>query len=253
MKRTLQQMLAHGIVMLVLAAAAVQHASAQFSVGVSAGYANNYLVTNASNLISTEYKPLPGFSVSVPVVYSIADWFSVKAEPGFMQKNYRMQRTGFYEGVYQESRNGYIQLPLMGHFSFGGESLRGYVDAGGYAGYWFNAHVKGVMPNILNQPAYSNTVNNGQPNNVFDEFTPYSYNEKYQFNTTKDNRIELGVLAGAGISYQVSDAYQLFAEAKYYESLTDLQKKYETGQVPRYNQTYVFSIGILFSLGNRDY
>ncbi|HWB25885.1 MAG TPA: porin family protein [Chitinophagaceae bacterium] len=253
MKQKLQRNVAHGIVMFILAVVCNQQTHAQFSIGVSAGYANNYLVTNVSNLVSTEYKSLPGFSAAVPMMYSIEDWFAIKAEPGFMQKNYRMQRTGFYQGIYQDNTNGYIQLPVMGHFSFGGENLRGYIDAGGYAGYWLTAHVKGVMPNILDQPAYSSAVSNEQPNNVFDEYTPYSYNEKYQFNTTKDNRIELGILAGAGISYQVNDSYQLFAQASYYESLTDQQKKYETGQVPRYNQTYVFNLGVMFTLGSSGY
>ncbi len=245
--------MAYGSAMLIIAICCNTKINAQFSIGVSAGYTNNYLLTNVSNLVSTRYNALPGFGAAVPVMYSVTDWFAVKATPGYMQKNYQMQRTDFYQGVYQNNTNGYVQLPLMAHFSFGGEQLRGFVDAGGYAGYWLTAHVKGVMPNILNQPAYTNLTSNAQPNNVFDEYTPYSYNEKYQFNTTKDNRIELGLLAGAGISYQLNDAYQLFGEATFYNALTDQQKKYETGQVPRYNQTYVFSVGVLFNLGKSGY
>jgi hypothetical protein len=252
MKQKLLQKVARGIIMLLTALLCNAKIYAQFSIGVSAGYTKNYLITNVSNLVSTQYNPLPGFSASIPVTYSIADWFAIKATPGFMQKNYQMQRTGFYQGVYQNNTNGYVQLPVMGHFSFGGNKLRGFVDAGGYAGYWLSAHIKGVMPNILNPPAYSNTTSNQQPNNVFDEFTPYNYNEKYQFDNTKDKKLELGVLAGAGISYQLNDTYQLFAEATYFESLTDQQKNYETGQVPRFNQTYVFSLGFLYSLGKKS-
>jgi len=245
----LKRIIAYANIVLVLIAGSYVKTFAQFSVGVQAGYNQNYLLTNASSLVSTEYRPLPGFTVNVPLMYSITDWFAIKATPGFMQKNYQMQRTGFYQGVYQNSTNGYVQLPVMGHFSFGGTSLRGYVDLGGYAGYWLTAHVKGTMPNILKQPAYTDAASNAQPNNVFDEYTAYNYNEKYQFNSTKDNRIELGVLAGAGLSYQLNEAYQIFGEATYYNGLTDLQKKYETGQVPRYNQTYVFSLGVMFSFG----
>ncbi len=221
---------------------------AQLSVGFEGGYNKNYLITNVSNLVSTQYNPLSGFSFGVPVVYQVADWFSLKAVPSFMQKNYLMQRTGFYQGVYQNSTNGYIQLPVMGQFSFGGEALRGFVDIGGYAGYWLTGHVKGTMPNILNQGAYTNTTSNAQPNNIFDEFTPYSYNEKYTFNNTKDKRLALGVLAGAGLSYQLTDTYKLYGGATYYNSLTDLQKKYQTGLVPRYNTTYVFSLGVLYKI-----
>ncbi len=225
---------------------------AQLSIGVEGGYNKNYLVTNVSSLVSTQYNPMAGFRIGVPVVYSIHDWFAVKAAPGYLQKNSQMQRTGFYEGVYQNNTNGYLQLPVMGHFSFGGAKLKGFADLGGYAGYWINARVQGTMPNILNPPAYTNITSNQQPNNVFDEYTPYSYNEKYQFNTTKDNRLELGLLAGAGISYQLTNTYQLFGEATYYESLTDQQRKYEIGQVPRYNQTYVLSLGILYTIGRKN-
>lgn len=246
----LRKFIAYANIMLALVVCSHLKTTAQFSVGVQAGYSQNYLLTNASGLISTQYKSLPGFAVSVPVMYSVADWFSIKTTPGYMQKNYQMQRTGFYQGIYQSNTNGYVQLPIMGHFSFGGDNLRGYVDLGGFAGYWMGAHVMGRMPNILKQPAYTDATSNAQPNNVFDEYTAYEYNEKYQFNTTKDKRLELGVLAGAGLSYQLNDSYQIFGEATYYNGLTDLQKKYETGQIPRYNQTYVFSVGVMFSFGN---
>jgi hypothetical protein len=223
----------------------------QFSVGVEAGVANNYLVTNVSNLVSTQYNTLSGFSATVPVTYKVTDWFGLKASLGFMQKNYEYARTGFYQGVYEDFTNGYVQLPVMGQFMFGSDKIKGYANLGGFAGYWLTAHVKGRMPNILNQPAYSSTSSStSQPNNVFDEFTAYDYSEKYQFNTTKDKRLELGVLAGLGLSYQVTDTYRVFAEASYYDGLTDLQKKYETQQVPRYNTTYVFSLGIMFNISN---
>ena len=142
MKRLrLKQIIAYTNMLAALMLLCHAKANAQFSVGVQAGYANNYLLTNVSNLVSTKYVSQPGFSVAVPLQYDIADWFAIKAQPGYMQKNYQMQRTGFYKGVYETSTNGYVQLPLMGHFSFGSETLRGYVDAGGYAGFWLSGNV----------------------------------------------------------------------------------------------------------------
>jgi len=251
-KKQLKQSIVYCGICMLVALHSIQ-GRAQFSIGVQGGYNKNYLVTNVSNLVSTQYNPMGGFSLGIPMLYTLTDWFAIKSAPGYTQKNSQMQRTGFYQGVYQNNTNGYLQLPLMAHLSFGGETLRGYVDAGGYAGYWLSAHVKGTMPNILNPPAYTGLTSNQQPNNVFDEYTPYSYDEKYQFNTTKDNRIEFGLAAGAGVSYKLSDTYQVFGEATYCESLTDQQKKYETGQVPRYNQTYVFSLGLLYTISRKDY
>ena len=223
-------------------------ANAQLYVGIEGGGTNNYLNTNISNLVSTQYKSSYGFTIGIPVLYKINDWLAVQADPNFMQKNYQLERTDFFQGVYQNNINAYLQLPVMAHLSFGGENLKGFLNLGGYGGYWLTSKIKGRMPNILNQPAYTNTVSNAQPNNIFDEYIPYNYNEKYQFNNTIDNRVEFGGLAGVGISYEMNK-YLFFAEARYYQSITDQQKNYEINGVPRYNETYGFTIGCMIKLG----
>lgn len=224
-------------------------AKSQLSIGLEGGGNKNYLNTSVSNLVSTEYNPSYGFNVGVPILYQINDWLSFQTDPNYTQKNFQYARTDFFQGIYQDNTNTYLQLPVMAHLSFGGQSLRGFVNLGGYGGYWLSSHIQGTIPNILNQPAYTNTVSNAQPNNVFDEYTPYSYSEKYQFDNTKDNRIELGLLAGLGISYELNEKYLLFGEARYYQSMTDQEKDYETGIVPRYNQTFGVSLGLLYELG----
>jgi hypothetical protein len=223
-------------------------AKSQLYVGLEVGGSKNYLNTNVSNLVSTEYNPSNGFSVGIPVLYKVNDWLAFQADPNYIQKNYQLARTDFFEGVYQDNTNSYVQLPVMAHLSFGGKKLTGFLNLGGYGGYWVSYHIKGTMPNILDQPAYTNTESNAQANNVFDEFIPYNYNEKYQFDNTKDNRIELGLLAGVGISYKMNDQYLLFGEARYYQSMTDQQKDYQLNLIPRYNQTVGISLGCLYNL-----
>ncbi|MEO6837737.1 MAG: porin family protein [Ginsengibacter sp.] len=227
-------------------------AKSQLSIGLEGGGTRNYLNTNVSNLVSTEYNSSYGFTVGVPILYQINDWLSFQADPSYTQKNYEYARTDFFQGVYQDNTNSYLQLPLMAHLSFGGEKLKGFVNLGGYGGYWLSSHLKGTIPNVLNQPAYTNTVSNAQPNNVYDEYTPYSYSEKYQFNKTKDNRIELGLLAGMGISYEMNEKYILFGEVRYSQSMSDQQKKYQTNLVPRYNETVGVSLGFLYELGSKN-
>ena len=223
-------------------------ANAQFYVGAEVGGNENYLITNVSNLISTEYVPINGFNIGVPVEYKVNDWFSLKSTPNFIQKNYQLQRTGFYQGVYQESKNGYLQIPVSAQFSFGGRALKGYLNLGGYGAYWASSHIKGDFANPLNYPAYGTSNTAYYSVTVFDYETPYYYDEKYQFNSTKDNRFEFGVYAGLGISYQVAKNYKVFTEFKYYDALTDQQKNYELEQVPRYNETGSISVGFLYQL-----
>lgn len=223
---------------------------AQLYLGIEGGASRNYFHTNVSNLVSTRYNPAYGFTAGIPVLYQVNDWLAVQADPNYTQKNYQMERTDFFQGVYQDNTNAYLQLPVMANFSFGGSRLKGFLNLGGYGGYWISGKVKGRTPNILAQPAFTNTISNAQPNNVFDEFTPFNYNEKYTFNTTKDNRLEFGVLGGLGISYELKNKYRFFGEARYYQSLTDQQKNYQLNQVPRYNETFVFDLGCLVNLSH---
>jgi hypothetical protein len=219
---------------------------AQFSVGLEGGYTRNYLQTNNANRDFTNYTPGNGFGIGIPVQYKITNWFAVAADPGYIQKNYKQERTNYYAGTYQVSTNSYLQLPIMGHFMFGSEKIQGFFNLGGYVGYWLTGNVKGKMPNVLD-PVDSSTATN----TVYLELAkPYDYNEKYTFDSRRDNRIELGWVAGAGISYAINDKYSIFAEGRMMQSITDMQKNYMINQTPRYNSTYSANLGIMVSFGN---
>ena len=218
---------------------------AQLSVGVEGGHNKNYLITNNANRAFTNYKPLSSFTVGIPVQYKITDWFAIAADPSFLQKNYLQERSAFFAGVYQNNYNGYVQLPVMAHFMFGGNRLKGFLNAGMYAGYWLTATIKGVMPNILD-----NVDNSTATNSIYDYNNPYSYNEKYSFDSRKDNRLELGWVAGLGLTYDVTNRYSVFAEGRLLYGFTDQQKNYETNGVPRYNTTYGVNAGVLYHFGN---
>jgi opacity protein-like surface antigen len=222
---------------------------AKFSVGLETGYTRNYLITNISSLPFTTYKPVGGFSIGVPLQYRVTEWFSLYSDPNMTKKNYEYARTDFFQGVHETYSNTYLQVPLTGRFLFGGQRLKGFVNGGFYGAYWAFANVKGTLPNPLN-PTNGTAAN---PKSIFDELNPYSFDEKYSFNDTKDNRIEFGWILGAGISYQLTESVQLFLEGRNTQGLTDQQKQYMTNQIPKYNQTYGASIGFLLNLRKRGY
>ena len=221
----------------------IQHTSAQISAGIEGGYNKNYLVTNNANRAFTNYLPLSGFNIGIPVQYKITDWFAIAVDPTFVQKDYSQQRSSFFIGVYQENYNSYLQLPVMGHFMFGGKKLQGFLNVGLYGGYWLGSREKGVMPNILDI-----TNNDSTTNSIYDYQNPYNYNEKYTFDNRKDNRLEAGWIGGLGVAYEIDKRYQVFAEGRLLYSFTDQQKKYMTNQIPRYNTTYGINTGVLFHL-----
>ncbi len=224
--------------------------NSKFSIGFEIGANINYLITNVSDLNATKYTSMKGVNFGVPILYKANDWFSIKATPSILEKNYSMLRTGYYTGIYRDTKNTYLQLPVMGECSFGGEKIKGYIDLGGYAAYWNSSQIKGAMPNILNQPQYGTYINNTNTysSTIFQDYNAYNYDEKYQFNTIVDNRIELGLIIGGGISYELNENGKIYIDTKYYYATTDQQKNYQQGLVPKYNETYAFSVGYLYQL-----
>lgn len=213
----------------------------QFFVGAEGGLNMNYLTTSNASEPFTNYVGMRGWNIGVPIGYQFFDWLAVEATPTYIKKNYDIVRTGFLTGVYQKNYNTYLQLPVNFRFSFGGEALRGFVDLGGYAAYWQSGRIKGTEANILNEvdTAYE-TVN---PTSILGENNGYSYNQKYTFDNAKDRRLEFGLIAGAGVSYEFLETYTVYLEGRYYRAMTDQQKNYETSQAPRYNDNFGLVLG----------
>ena len=216
-------------------------AKAQLFLGVEGGPNMNYLTTSNASEPFTNYNGIRGWNIGIPVGYQFFNWLALEATPTYIQKNFDIVRTGFFAGVYQKNNNTYLQLPLNLRFSFGGKALRGFVDLGGYGAYWASGRIKGTEPNILNEvdTAYQ-TVN---PTSILGENYGYSYDQKYVFNSTKDNRMEFGLIGGAGVSYELFQTYTFYLEGRYFRAMTDQEKHYETNQAPRYNDNYGLTLG----------
>jgi Outer membrane protein beta-barrel domain len=218
----------------------------QWFVGLEGGPNMNYLTTSNASEPFTNYDGMHGWNIGIPVGYQFFDWLAVETAPTYIQKNYDIVRTGFFTGVYQKNYNTYLQLPLNVRFSFGGKALRGFVDMGGYGAYWASGRIKGTEANILNEvdTAYQ-TVN---PTSILGENYGYTYDQKYTFNSTKDNRLEFGLIAGAGVSYELDQTYTFYMEGRYYRAMTDQEKNYELNQAPRYNDNFGLTVGCTVSV-----
>jgi hypothetical protein len=219
---------------------------AQLEIGLSGGYSKNYLTTSTEYRAFTQFTATSGFTAGVPIRYTLTDWLSIQAEPTYIQKNYTMVRSHFFDGIYQKTTNSYIQLPVMAHFSFGGDELRGFFNLGGYGAYWASSHIKGTAANVFDNGP--DNPDDTQVGGILQFNHPYNYDEKYSFDSRRDRRIEFGLMAGAGIEYLLNDKYRFFVEGRYYRGLSDQQKNYMINQIPRYNDTYVIQAGCLFSI-----
>ena len=215
---------------------------AQWSAGISAGYTRNELYTNISNYDYNAYQKEGGFVIAAPVQYAIGDWFALKAEPGFIEKSFSLRQTVPGNPLTQlTSRYHYLQLPLMTQFSFGAGKWRGFANLGGYGAYWLSGRVKGTELDGFNY-TFPDAIN----------FTQ-DVDGKYEFDTRRDRRLQFGWLAGGGLQYAVSKKLDVFAEGRYYQDLTDQQKDYMRGQVPRYNITGSAGIGCLYHFSSRKH
>ena len=211
---------------------------AQWHVGIEGGANRNYLVTNTADKPFFDYQPSYGYSIGVPVRYAFPklSWFGgIQATPTYVQKNYRLQRTGFYSPMYQQTDNSYFELPVMAQFRFGGaiaktQSLYGILNLGGFGGYWMGSHVKGRALSPMDPETYQ------------------SFDEAYTFFEQKDNRLEWGALAGVGLQYMPNKKYTVSVEARYAPTFSDQQKAYMENQTPRYNDTYSLLVGFQYQL-----
>lgn len=226
------------IVLSISALLFVTKLQAQLYVGVEGGANRNYLITNTSDKPFFDYQHSNGYSIGVPIRYQFPKllWFGgIQAIPSFVQKNYRMQRTGFYSDMYQQYDNSYLELPIMAQFRFGGhinkeQSLYGILNLGGFGGYWMSSHVKGRALSPMDLTNYQ------------------EFDEDYTFSDVKDNRFELGGLAGIGLQYMPTKKFVISIEGRYTPTFTDQQKAYSENQTPRYNDTYNVLVGVQYQL-----
>lgn len=210
-------------------------ANAQWHVGFSGGYTHNTLTTSSSYQYDRNYSGSGASVFNATAGYQITDWFSVNADLGYIEKDYKFNRTIAPEGFFNENANitnGYIQLPIYAGFSFGGKRLRGFVNVGAYFNYWASSHTEGSLVKIT--PAGGSQIHD------FDESVP--------FDSRRDNRFESGLMAGIGMQFAASKLITVFAEGRYHHSLTDMQKQYMEKQVPKYNNTTAIMVGLKFNI-----
>lgn len=167
-----------------------------------------------------------GGTVGIMGQYDIADWAGIRFELDWMQKNYRQTRETLKVYDYKYVNN-YLQLPVMGSFSFGGQKVRGFCNLGIYGGYWLNSSRKGFDYNALTQKGY--------------DFT-----EKVEFYDDRDRRWDFGFVGGAGLEYRFASHWAAQVELRYYYSTVSTTKVNDVAKDYRYNSTLALQAGLWY-------
>ncbi len=199
---------------------------AQWRVGINGGGDLNHFIIDKQYQTDYQFKDRWGGTVGIMGQYDIADWAGIRFELDWMQKNYRQTRETLKVYDYKYVNN-YLQLPVMGSFSFGGQKVRGFCNLGIYGGYWLNSSRKGFDYNALTQKGY--------------DFT-----EKVEFYDDRDRRWDFGFVGGAGLEYRFASHWAAQVELRYYYSTVSTTKVNDVAKDYRYNSTLALQAGLWY-------
>ena len=199
---------------------------AQWRVGINGGGDLNHFIIDKQYQTDYQFKDRWGGTMGIMGQYDIADWAGIRFELDWMQKNYRQTRETLKVYDYKYVNN-YLQLPVMGSFSFGGQKVRGFCNLGIYGGYWLNSSRKGFDYNALTQKGY--------------DFT-----EKVEFYDDRDRRWDFGFVGGAGLEYRFASHWAAQVELRYYYSTVSTTKVNDVAKDYRYNSTLALQAGLWY-------
>lgn len=234
-------------ILLLLISLTISHVGySQLSVGVASGFTHNTLDADPG-YYEREYNSEIGYSIAIPVQYRFNDWFALRTELGYMTKSYSWSRN--YEpydeeyddyvivAEYEEYKNRYLSIPVMANFSYDFEKFRLFANVGAWVGAWLNGRVSGDVAGVFNGDDFAMFYNESENTYV---------DNKYEFDSRRDNRFDAGVLCGIGAEYKVNTQIGIFAEGRYMYGLTDMQKSYKDSY-PRYNTTILVQFGVTYT------
>ncbi len=202
-------------------------ASAQWRVGLTAGAADNTLDIDTQFQYDWRYDSRTGVNIGLTGQYDFNDWLGVRTELLFQQRGYTMRRTESYVSDYSlHYRDNYIVLPVMGSFSFGGNTLRGFLNAGVFGGYWLNSHCKGLSQEPEEESEAINT--------------------EVKLHPQHDQRLDFGYAGGLGVEWRISEHWAARMEARYYYSVVSKKKQYQEARDYQYNSTLTVGLGVAY-------
>lgn len=203
-------------------------AESRWKVGVAVGYTNNSYSMNNSYQSDWQQSNRGGVAVGLTGQYNFVDWFGVRMDLQWMQRNYRNSRALVVDKY--NYTNDYLQIPLVADFSFGGKKLRGFFDAGVYGGCWLSSRVKGMGTNVFH--ALDATLEPISQSGMIDG--------------RRDNRMVFGYVGGMGLEYRFLPQWSCQVECRYFYDATSQVKQYQAIKDYRYNGTLVIQAGAAY-------
>lgn len=201
---------------------------AQWRVGVNAGATYNLYSIDKQYMTDYRFNGAWGVTMGVTSQYNFMDWLGVRAGLQVSQRNYRHTRAVEADRLNCLYRNDYLMLPVTANFSFGGASLRGFLDLGVYGGYWLSSYRSGKEYVSLSNFSYD-------------------FSEPVHFNAEKDQRWDFGYAGGLGMEWKFSRHWVVQAEALCRYGVVSTVKQYmKHVKDYRYNTTLGLQAGVSY-------
>lgn len=173
----------------------------QVSVGLHAGSNLSQMdFTNNPEYKFTEIKYAQGFIGGVVVQFIGEKHAGVQFELNYSQRGWIEMDTTGSNNLKIKNKMDYLELPILTHINMGGGNFRGVFNLGPYLAYGLNRSTTET-----------------------DENTGASEETDYTFNSDLDNRLDFGLLVGAGFEYRLKKS-KITAEARYTIGLGDINK-----------------------------
>lgn len=190
---------------------------AQSVIEFSLGFNYNRLHKNLSNKIDIETKGQFGKNINLSFHKYISQKNAISVVFAYTEKKSLIKRVDFYEGVYSQNNDGYIELPILYNFDlYKTQSGKLQLIGGLGVGYWIFSKAKSqqinpfrVKTDILNHTS------------VFDILEPYISHQN--LNISHKNRLDFGIYAGVKYSFLFKN-YYLFVNPTHQYTL----KKYDS-------------------------
>ena len=158
-----------------------------------------------------------GMSAGIFGHYDINDYFGVRAEINWTQKNHFQYWSVYSSDTGYKTVNNYIQLPIIATGCLHWGNLKPFINLGVYGAYWISSHEKSEMG--------------------LKDLT--DINDYY-------NRFEFGLLGGIGLEYPISKHLALQIEGRCYYGATSSKKEINGISNTRYNTTFVLQPSICY-------
>lgn len=182
--------------------AVVMPISAQLSVGIQGGANLSKMdFTNNQAYRFTKIDYQPGFIGGLVVQFLGDKHAGIQAEINFSQRGWVENDTTGVQALKIRNRMDYVEIPVLTHINIGGGKLRGVFNIGPYLGFGLNRTI--TTENLT---------------------TGASETTEYEFDSSKDNLFDYGLMVGGGMEYRFGFG-KITTEVRYTVGLGDINKE----------------------------